>query len=476
MKYGRLILVLLCLWPFYVQAATPLPNLDSMMVILRTHSDDTAKAATMVRVGRHHFYTQPDSSKYYFENGLRIAQKLKDDFGMAFAHINLGDYYMASGAYAESLRNYLTGLAIAETINRPKMVASAHNNISLVYMSIGAMDEAQKYSEKALEYYENRGQEHVMNILNNLGMIHFGKGEYELAEKQYRRSLQIREEIHAYKGSVLQNLGELMARQGRNDSAMVYFQRSLEEKIANNRVTNMVSTYYQMGKQYVLSGDDTRAMDAFQKGYDIAKENGQQAEHSDLCKDIAALMARQKDWEQAFKFEHEGRLLHDSIFDPDMLKDMSRLEVDYALQNTEIEKQELLHNKQLAEAQLANSRWLTALSLGALLLVLGLLAWIYRLNIKRAKINKDLNQLNAELEARVKQRTESLQTKTEVLEKHTFDLSHRVRGPVASILGLAALIDSSVEPSADNRKYLDGFKSKAESLDEVLHEINAELT
>jgi tetratricopeptide (TPR) repeat protein len=461
--------------PICTQAATP-PRLDSMLVILNGQGADTAKATTMVRVGRTYFYTQPDSSKYYFENSLRISQERKYDFGIAFALINLGDYYMAAGNYAESLRNYLNGLSILETINRPNMVASAHNNISLVYMSIGAMDEAQKYSEKALKYYENRGgPEHVMNILNNLGMIHFGKGEYTLAEKRYRKSLQIREEIKAYKGSVLQNLGELMAKQGRNDSAMVYFQRSLEEKIANNRVTNMVSTYYQMGRQYVQAGDDAQAMDAFEKGYAIAKENGQQAEQSDLCADMAALMARRQEWKRAYELEHEGRLLHDSIFDPNMLKDMSRLEVDYALQKTEIEKQELLYNKQLAEAQLANSYWLTGLSLAALLVVLGLLLWIYRLNIRKGQINKDLNQLNAELEARVKQRTESLQTKTEVLEKHTFDLSHRVRGPVASILGLAALIETGEEPTEENRKYLDGIKTKAESLDQVLHEINAGL-
>lgn len=458
-----------------LRGAAPLP-LDSLLAAYRTQINDTASVSTMVRIGRAYFYSQPDSSKYYYHQALQLAERWQYEFGSAYALLNLGDYYQARGKYPESLQHYLRSLSMLEAQGRESMVASCHNNISLVYMAIGAMDDAMAHSKLALDYYRRVNRmENVMNILNNMGLIHFGRDEFKEAEAAYRESLELRQKAGTYKGSVLHNLGELMAECGYNDSAMAYFQLSLAEKVAANRVTNMPTTYIQIGLQHRYAGDNQKAMEAFMTGYKIAKESNLEADRAELCKAIGDLMASEGRWQEAYQFEHEGRMLHDTIFNPDLVNAMAQSEVDYSLQKTEVERKELQLRKELAEAGLRNSRWLSGLALVALAVVSGLLLWIYRLNLKRGQINRDLNALNADLEERVRQRTASLQAKTEVLERHAFDLSHRVRGPVASILGLAALIDTENPANPTNAKYLEGIKAKTQSLDQVLHEINSGL-
>lgn len=475
MKDRLLLLVVILCMVIPAHAATPL-RLDSLLALYRTQGDDTAQVSTMVRIGRAYFYSQPDSSKFFYDQALQLADNKQYEYGIAYALINLGDYYNATGKYPESLRNYLRSLSILEAQEKESMVASCHNNISLVYMAIGAMDDAIEHSSQALGYYRKANRtENVMNILNNVGLIHFGRGEFAEAEAAYRESLDLREKAGTYKGSVLHNLGELMAECGYNDSAMAYFKLSLAEKVAANRVTNMPTSYIQIGLQHRLAGHPDQALEAFMTGYRIAKDNDLGADLSELCRVLADLMASDGRWQEAYTYEHESRLLHDEIFNPDLVNDMARTQVDYSLQKTEVERKELQLRKELAEASLRNSRWLSGLALLALAVVSGLLLWIYRLNLKRGQINRDLNALNAELEERVQQRTASLQAKTEVLERHAFDLSHRVRGPVASILGLAALIDRDHLENPNNAKYLEGIQAKTEALDQVLHEINSGL-
>lgn len=472
MKHWKWCWLALFAWPWVTQAANP-PRLDSLLAILHTGEEDTSKVLTMIRTGRLYFYNQPDSCHYYFDRALHLAEKFHYDYGIAFACHNFGDYHSFKGEYATSLEYYLRSRQLYEDLGKESMISSIQNNMGLVYMAIGDHEEARTHFEKALDaFVKEKKPDHESNVLNNLAMIHYDEKNYDEAERMYRRSLALREELNLYKGSVLHNLGELLVAKQQYDSAMVYFGLALAEKTAANRESSKATTYGMMGISYDALGNTAQAMQAFEAAYAVTQEFDLHAEWSKISTDYAALLARLGQYEKAYTIEREGRVLRDSLFNPEMLKDLSKLEVDYAMQKHEIEKQELVYKSQLAETQLKNSRWFIAFSLMVLMIVLGLLAWIYRLNVRKGQMNKDLNQLNAELEERVRQRTDSLQKKTEVLEQHAFDLSHRVRGPVASILGLAAMLEPSQEVDAENQRYVEGVKTKAQQLDQVLHEIN----
>ena len=93
--------------------------------------------------------------------------------------------------------------------------------------------------------------------------------------------------------------------------------------------------------------------------------------------------------------------------------------------------------------------------------------------IRKIKINRALiKRINFSLEEKVKERTKELESRNAVIEQYAFANAHLVRGPLARILGLAALLEMEGEKTEELRDLL----RSAQSLDEVIREINQILT
>lgn len=84
-----------------------------------------------------------------------------------------------------------------------------------------------------------------------------------------------------------------------------------------------------------------------------------------------------------------------------------------------------------------------------------------------------LNKLNTELENLVNERTLKIVQKNEQLTKYSYANAHRVRGPLARILGLLNI--SMLKTENDYHFYFTKIKFEAEEIDKILKEINADL-
>lgn len=87
---------------------------------------------------------------------------------------------------------------------------------------------------------------------------------------------------------------------------------------------------------------------------------------------------------------------------------------------------------------------------------------------------KEIEQINTNLETIVKERTAELEKKNVALEEAAFINAHKLRAPVASILGLANLLKK--EPlSDDGKKTLDHLDQSTQKLDQIVSEISTTL-
>ncbi len=85
----------------------------------------------------------------------------------------------------------------------------------------------------------------------------------------------------------------------------------------------------------------------------------------------------------------------------------------------------------------------------------------------------ELNAINDNLEALVNERTKKVIIKNEQLTKYAFTNAHKVRGPLARILGLIMI--SKLETENDYSFFFNQVKEEAESIDKTLKQINEEL-
>lgn len=84
--------------------------------------------------------------------------------------------------------------------------------------------------------------------------------------------------------------------------------------------------------------------------------------------------------------------------------------------------------------------------------------------------NHKIKSINDNLEELVERRTLDLENKNKALEEYAFINAHRLRGPVASILGLTALLDRhSFDP--ETTEILEHLKASTQLLDETVREI-----
>jgi signal transduction histidine kinase len=89
------------------------------------------------------------------------------------------------------------------------------------------------------------------------------------------------------------------------------------------------------------------------------------------------------------------------------------------------------------------------------------------------KLNDELQELNKTLEARIAERTNQLTIQNQRLTDYTFVNAHKLRAPVASILGLLNLIPQV--PDSERAVLLAHLKTCGDQLDATIHELSRSL-
>ena len=83
---------------------------------------------------------------------------------------------------------------------------------------------------------------------------------------------------------------------------------------------------------------------------------------------------------------------------------------------------------------------------------------------------KEIRAINENLELLVKKRTSELERQNKALEEYAFINAHKVRGPVASILGLINLLSKHNLPP-ESTEILTHLSRSAISLDAIVHTV-----
>ena len=89
------------------------------------------------------------------------------------------------------------------------------------------------------------------------------------------------------------------------------------------------------------------------------------------------------------------------------------------------------------------------------------------------KLNEELHDLNRSLEGRINERTKQLFLQNKKLAEYAFINAHKLRAPIASILGLIDLFSKA--DVSEQQLILDHLKTCGEDLDNTIRNINATL-
>lgn len=297
---------------------------DSLKMVLETAPADTNKVKTLIAICRSEYRSLPSEAVFYGNEARILAKALGYDQGLAQAYKYIGMGYYFQGDYWETINNWQLSLSTFEAINDKEGVSNILNNIGAVYNNEG--DDA-----RALEYYlrslkaaeETTDTSRIVVASINIGTIYLKKNAtHDKARQYYLSALPLIEKLgnHVAEGTVSVNLGEIHFEREEYDTALYYYEKSLNAF----RKTNLGNVPYALtsiGKVYMKRGDYQKAIEFQNEGYEIAKQSDAKLEMTATLLGLADTYREQGDVRSSISTYKKARKIAEKIGAKNELRD-----------------------------------------------------------------------------------------------------------------------------------------------------------
>ncbi len=446
-------------------------------------------------------FTNLDSAEQLANLGYNQALLQKDTLTTARALSVLGSVNWAKANYNLSLKLYFDALSLYEAKNDTLGVIRCYNNIAEVYKKLKYYDNALRYLSKARKKIElyTPGKESFLNILNT-AQTFIALHQYDSAHFYLTKAQHFPKESTTIKWVSFMNylLAKLAYQEGDYEKAGIYIEQSIffAESIANS--LRLCEGYILQGEVLVKQGKRLKALNYFLKADSIAQKQNYQHQKLNLYKNFYELAILVDHDTNAIEYLLEYSNLKDEIYQVSISRQAAEFETVYELEKIEQE------NNMLQLQQATNNK-VIKYQIGFIILALIALVvatyFIVAMNKQRKSLtealaqleekskeveqqkkelekqstktealNRELTLLNKNLESRALEIARDIEIKTQKMNKYAFMNAHKLRGPIASILGLINLFGKNL-PAQDEATMIEMLKESADKLDKVVHEI-----
>jgi signal transduction histidine kinase len=433
---------------------------------------------------------------------------------------------MDLGRNDEAIEILIQTLKIADrnTKNYPeikKQIKFILNNAGLAYTYLGNYDKALEYHFKSLLIREEEGdKKSIGTALNNLGLVFFNLKDYKSGIEYYQKAVETKHEIQDNNdldriliniGLCYNQLGEFkngidyfnqgfsglgIAYFGRKvlDKAEDCFLRSLKISKSQNNSLYTVSNLYQLSLVEISKGDNEKGLKYLEEALGLAENSDFVDPLMYIYKEFSDIYGKDLNYERSAYYLGKYVSLKDSIYSDELIKNLAKVQTNYAEREnikTIKEKNEILVLKEaLIERQRAQSLFiavivLLVLGLGLVLLIANKRQQRVSADLAMAKVkieeqNSMLSVQNKELDKRVKERTLELSKSNKMLmevnselDNFLYKTSHDIRGPLVTLKGLCNLAQIEAKDSAGLKDILDKLDGQSDKMAKILSRLTA---
>jgi tetratricopeptide (TPR) repeat protein/cell division protein FtsB len=468
---------------------------DSLLRLLPNQRQDTSKVLLLADIAFSYYSHNPETGNKYATESLHLAEELNYERGKLKAYNSLGVLKWSLGDFKEAIEYYKQSLTIAEKLKDEKRAGAIYNNLAMIYSSMGDYDEALLFYQKSLRIDEKSGDSiGITSSLNNIGLNYIDMERYDEGIDALTKALAVykREGAKERYARTLGNIGLGYKKQKLYTSALNYFSEG--EKIytelgpsqgASILYHNLAGTYFSLGK-YDLSRK------YFLQGLKIAKERGMKEQTSAFYHSLSKLDSLLGNYRSAYLYYLHYDSLQSVIFENNHTLELNKFKVQYEVKEKETENELLRTQAALHKAQFNEQRMVLAGAIGLIVLAVPLALVFYRNYRIKSSVNSSLKKLNAQivlqreelkvaneeissinenLENLVKQRSDHIESQKRQLTEYAFFNSHKVRGPLTSILGIINLMKMNPDLiKSDN--LIEKLEEASHKMDTTIREIN----
>lgn len=257
-----------------------------------------------------------DEAKNYFQDALEIFQKQDDQKWIAKSNLVLGEIYLEKYEFEKSLEVLFNAMNIFISIKKEKKLAETYNLIGLNYFDQGNNAKAFEYFQNGLIIVENKiPVEVTSSLLNNTGNIYLARKNYPEALKFYNKAISynIIERKNYCLAINYAHIGRTYIELNKLDSAYYFLNLSLalSEKENNSYLLSLIKLnlggYYKAVRKYDLASVELLEC------YELSIKNSIFSILTKVSKELSELYALQDNFEKAYYFHRQFKLISDSL-------------------------------------------------------------------------------------------------------------------------------------------------------------------
>lgn len=354
---------------------------------------------------------QPKVAFEFYLKALRNFEAISDTKSVAVILNNLGNINQKLGNYERSLGYYYRAIAMNKSIDAVYDISMNYGNLGISYKEVGMLNEAIATLDTALMIAEKNGfiADVARNKLN-MGNLYVKLGNLDAAEKNLLESLKLCEEYKLDYGIMLNY----------NALSLLYIKKeSFQTAEFYTKKANELGTLY---------GE-----------LDVLRETNL---------NLSIIYEKKGQFKAALKHHKIYESFKDSLISLSHKNLITELQTRYDTEKKELENVSLKAENEVKEQAIKDQKIINMIISIALLILILLLFFVFRMSNKLKKANQNLSLLNQKIANQNTVLEETIKTKDKLFSI----IGHDLRSPFNSMLGyLQIMIDQKGDIDPEER-------------------------
>jgi len=280
-------------------------DIENLKAALESEWRDQQRADLYYQLGEQQYNFNFEQGLQSVTRSLVISREISYWLGEARALTSIGKYYYFIGDHAKAFDNYRKALRVPITDSLSAYPTDTHIRLSIIHRIEGRLDSARWYLDRAEQLLQNKptGSQHASFFATHALLLHEeGRSREALTYLRKSGTIRLNADDPVFKSIAYRNMGFIHNYLSQYDSALWFYQQSLDIGKAQNDPEQLSLTLLYRGHTWFLLGDFKKALSDYTAAAGYMRNNTYLRYYALLLYRLGEYYGQQSDFYTAFDY------------------------------------------------------------------------------------------------------------------------------------------------------------------------------